>query len=158
MESFRRNFRPIATGSDKLKQAIAKESRMVVKLSFVYLALIVALVIMYMPWIGDEDKIYFLINLFETYLRNDLLKKFLMALILPFAFHAAYSTNIPMFTTIYFMLHIKYQIALLTEKVEGINLPVHETVAGLIINDVNYQKKIKQRLIACVQHHQDIKR
>lgn len=153
-----KDLKPISTANERVINGIKRQSKLAVKFTYVVLLVLAVNVAMFLPWTGDEDKIFFHMNRFKYYFGDGLLKTYLHLSIFPFLCHATYAATIPVLVIIYYILHIKFQFALLIERVESLNIISGGNLSKLRIYNVNYQRKIFRELVLCIRHHQCITR
>lgn len=152
---FKKLLLPITIGSETSVMAIKKESRLVEMFTYAFLVVMVVIVTLNLAWNSHEDEIFLHLKYIKMYFNDNLLLKIAANLLI---YHATFTISCPLFVITYSILQIKFQIALLIENVESLNLNVDGNVSELLIEDVNYQKEINLQLITCLHHHQRIKR
>lgn len=146
IETMKHCIKPISEGSEKTIRKIKDESKHFGKL--IIIPLIAALAAFMPGFVSNEDMHYILMYISKRYGRG-----LLFRIIYYFCLaHVCFTVTSIHLCWIYYIFHIKFQLYILKEKIEGL------TSDNDLFCDSVSQNEIYAKIKECVHHHLDLKR
>ncbi|XP_018568490.1 uncharacterized protein LOC108908828 [Anoplophora glabripennis] len=145
IETMKHSLKPIGEASEKTIPRIKKEIKYIKMFMIIPLVAVVAS----LTGFGTYKKIHFVIMYINQRYERVLLLQMIYLFCLSYSCVTVTSIH---YYWLYYIFHIKFQLYILRENVRELM-----TERDMFYDDA-YQNEIYDKLIKCVQHHQDMKR